>query len=488
MSTIKKQGIQNAIITYTGVVIGFVSLMFIQPYLLRPEELGLTRILIAAASLLSTILPLGVSSVTIRYFPFFRNEEKKHHGFFGFMLLFPLVGTVICAILVYVFKNVVIQQYIDQSPLFTYYFDLLLPFATIMGVNMALNAYSASLFKTTIITFLEGIWSRVLFILLIVLFYYEWIDLSQFIHLFVFSYLLQTIWMCIYLFVVDKPTLKIDRNYLKGVGLRKVIGYGLFLTLSNIAMLSIKHLDAILIGKYWDLTYVAVFSVSAYISLIIEIPLNSLERITNSKVADAFSTKNLESIKSIYYQSVKYLMLGGGLLLVGIVANVHELLGLLPEEYHAGANVTIVSCFAAFLNVSTGVNSSIIYNSPKYYYGTILLVALMILALIFNIWLIPMYGMVGAVIVTGGLAVIYNIVKFLIILIFYKMQPYDFSSVKILLVITLSFVAVTLIPQIENNILSMAVKSMVIGVVYIGGTYLFNIVPELHKHIPFLRS
>ena len=71
MSTIKKQGIQNALITYLGVAIGFVSLMFIQPNLLKPEELGLTRILIAAASLLSTILPLGISSITTRFFPFF---------------------------------------------------------------------------------------------------------------------------------------------------------------------------------------------------------------------------------------------------------------------------------------------------------------------------------------------------------------------------------------------------------------------------------
>ncbi len=488
MSTIKEQGIRNALITYAGVVIGFVSLMFIQPNLLKPEELGLTRILIAAASLLSTILPLGVSSVTIRYFPFFRSQEKKHHGFFGFMLLFPLIGTVICAILVYVFKNIVVQQYIDQSPLFTYYFDLLLPFATIMGVNMALNAYSASLFKTTIITFLEGILSRVVFIALIVLFYYEWITLSQFVHLFVFSYLLQTIWMCIYLFVVDRPSVKIDGNYLKGVGLRKMIGYGLFLTLTNVATLSIKHLDAILIGKYWDLSYVAVFSVAAYISLIIEIPLNSLERITNTKVAQAFSDNDYESIKKIYYQSVKYLMLGGGLLLVGIVSNVHELLGLLPEEYHVGANVTIISCFAAFLNVSTGVNSSIIFNSTKYYYGTLLLVVLMVLALIFNIWFIPMYGMVGAAMVTGGLAVLYNIAKFLIILLFYKMQPYDLSSLKILFVICMSFLATYFLPEMENGLLSMFIKTTTICSVYFVGSYVLKIVPELHRHIPFRKK
>ncbi|MBL0329764.1 MAG: oligosaccharide flippase family protein [Bacteroidetes bacterium] len=488
MSTIKKQGIQNTLITYIGVVIGFVSLMFIQPNLLKPEELGLTRILVAAASLLATILPLGVSSITTRYFPFFRNEDKRHHGYFGFMMLFPLVGTIVCGVLVYSFKDMIVRQYVEQSPMFTYYFDLILPFATIMGVNMALNAYSSSLFKTTIITFLEGILSRVLFIVLIVFYYFKLLSLSQFIHLFVFSYLLQTIWMCGYLYKIDRPSLKIDNHYLRGVGLNKLIGYGLFLTLSNVASLSLKHLDAVIIGKYWDLSYVGVFAVAAYISLIIEIPLNSLERISHSKVAQAFANEDFESIKKIYYQSVKYLMLVSGILLVGIISNVHELLGLLPEEYHKGATVTIISCCAAFLNVSTGVNTSIIFNSPKYLYGTVLLIVLMVLALIFNLWLIPVYGMIGAALVTGALAVLYNVTKFLLILIFYKMQPYDLSSLKILLVIGLSFGITFLLPTIESGIIAMVVKTSVITVTYVGLAYVMKIVPEFHKYLPFHKG
>ncbi|MGZ4077493.1 MAG: lipopolysaccharide biosynthesis protein, partial [Bacteroidia bacterium] len=439
MSSIKKQGIQNAVITYIGVVIGFISLMFIQPELLKPEELGLTRILIASSSLLATILPLGVSSVTTRYFPFFRNESKKHHGFFGFMLLFPLVGTAVCAILIYSFKHFIISQYIDQSPLFTYYFDLLLPLATIMGFNMALNAYSSSLFKTTIITFLEGILARILFILLIILYHFNWIDLSQFINLFVLSYLLQTICMCIYLFVVDKPSFMIDKDHFKSFGIKKLAGFGLLLTVTSVSSLSLKHLDAILIGKYYNLSSVGIFAVAAYISIIIEIPLSSLERISNTKIAQAFANKDLESIRKIYYQSVKYLMLIGGLFLVGIIGNINDLLSLLPEPYHNGVWVTIISSCAAFLNVSTGVNTSIIFNSAKYLYGTILLVLLMVLALVLNIILIPVYGITGAALATGIIAVVYNMIKFLIILVHFKMQPYDNSSVKIIFVIVVSF-------------------------------------------------
>ena len=488
MSSIKKQGIQNAVITYIGVVIGFVSLIFIQPNLLQTEEVGLTRILIAASSLLATILPLGVSSVTTRYFPFFRNEEKKHYGYFGFMMLFPLVGTLICAILIYSFKHFIISQYIHQSPLFTQYFDLLLPLATIMGFNMTLNAYSASLFKTTIITFLEGILSRLLFILLIVLYHFGRINLSQFINLFVLSYLLQTIVMCIYLFKVDSPSFKIDTAFFRTVGIKKLVGFGLLLAVTNISSLSLKFLDSILIGKYYNLSYVGVFAVAAFISVVIEVPLNSLERISHTKIAQAFANKDLKSVKDIYYQSVKYLMLIGGLLLVGIISNIYDLLSLLPEPYHKGVWVTIISSCAAFLNVSTGVNTSIIFNSTKYLYGTILLVLLMILAVVLNVLLIPVYGIIGAAIATGIIAVIYNVTKFILIWVHFKMQPYDSSSLKILLVIAICFVVSYFLPELSNAVFSIALKTIVITAVYLFLTYFLKIVSEFHKYIPFVKK
>lgn len=483
MSSIKKQGIRNAIITYIGVLIGFASLMFIQPNLLKPEELGLTRILIAAASVVATILPFGVSSVTTRFFPYFRNEEKKHHGYFGFMLLYPLLGALVCGVLIYAFKNIIISQYIEQSFLFTRFFDLLLPFAFIIGLNMALNAYCESLFKTTIITFFEGIFTRILFILLIIIYYFRWIDLTQFMYLFVVIYLMQAISMFFYIYSVDKPSLKIDTSHLKSVGLAKLIKYGLLLTATNFSSLSLKHLDALMIGKYMSLDYVGVFAVSAYIALVIEIPLTSLERITHTKVAQGWATNDVDGIKKIYYQSVKYLMLGGGLLLVGIIANIHDLLSLLPETYHKGATVAIIACIGGFLNIATGVNTSILFSSEKYIYGTYLLFLLLIVAVVLNIILIPIYGIIGAALATAMSSVIYNGLKYFIILKNFKMQPYNISSLKILFVIAIAFFISYFLPSLNNVIVTMIIKSVVITCVYVGLAYFFKIVPEFHKYV-----
>lgn len=487
MSTIKKQGIRNTIITYLGVVIGFVSLIFVQPNLLQPNELGLTRILIAAASLIATILPLGITSVTTKFFPYFRNEEKNHHGYFGFMFIFPVIGSIICGILIYVSKDFIIGQYKEQSYLFTQYFDMLLPFAIIMGINMTLNAYCSSLFKTTIISLFEGVVTRILFIVIIVIYYFKWIGLTQFIYLFVAIYLLQIISMVIYIYSIDTPSFRIDKDILKKVGVGKLLKFGSLLTLASFSSLSLKHLDSIMIGKYMSLESVGIFAVSAYLALVIEIPLTSLEKITHTKVSQAWANKDVESIRQIYYQSVKYLMLIGGLLLIGIIANINDLLLLLPNAYHQGVLVAIIACVGGFLNISTGVNTSILFTSEKYIYGTYLLFLLLILAVTLNIIFIPMFGIVGAALATAISSVVYNFLKYLIILKNFKMQPYNLSSAKIILVIIFTFSVAIFIPSVNNVFLSLIIKSGIITITYGISTYVLNIVPEFHSYLNFRR-
>lgn len=483
MSSIKQQGIANTIITYTGVLIGFVSLLFIQPRLLRADELGLTRILIAGASLISTILPLGVSSVTTKFFPYFRNKEKKHYGYFGFMLLFPLIGTLICALLIFMLKPLIVGLYEAESPLFVRFFDYLLPFAVIMSLNMALNAYSSSLFKTTVISLWESVLTRLLFIVVITVYFLHWIDLEQFIRLFVSIYLLQLISMFIYVYRVDTPSFRFNRKWLNSVGLGRMLSFGLMLTLTNASSISLKHLDAIMIGKYLSLTSVGIFAVAAYIAYVIEVPLNSLEKITHTKVAQAWADNDHHYIEKIYYQSVRYLMLLGGLLLVGIVSNIHDLLSLLPAAYQQGSTVAIIACVGSFLNVATGVNTSILFTSSKYIYGTFLLVFLLVLTIGMNVVLIPRYGIEGAALAAVISMVIYNVIKYAVLLKHYHLQPYDSSSLKILFVIALAFAVAYVVPATGNVWLTMLLRSSVVVAVYALSTYLLNIVPEFHQYL-----
>ena len=123
MGVIRRQGIKNTIIGYLGILIAFVSFFVVQPYCLTKEEIGLTRVLYSFSIIVAMFVPLGIGNATIKYFPLFKDEEKKNHGFFGFMNIFPLIGYVVSAALLFTFKDFILNQYRSESPLLLEYFD-----------------------------------------------------------------------------------------------------------------------------------------------------------------------------------------------------------------------------------------------------------------------------------------------------------------------------------------------------------------------------
>jgi O-antigen/teichoic acid export membrane protein len=174
--------------------------------------------------------------------------------------------------------------------------------------------------------------------------------------------------------------------------------------------------------------------------------------------------------------------------MIGIIINIQDLLSLLPEIYHKGTTVAMIACVGGFLNIATGVNTSILLTSDKYMYVTYLLFFLFVLAFVLNIFLIPRYGIEGAALATALSSFIYNMLKYFIIWKNFKMQPYNASSFKIFFVIVFVFVICYFLPSMTNAIVSMLFKSTVITVMYLGLTYFLNIVPEFHKYILFFKK
>ena len=488
MGVIQRQGIKNTIITYAGIAVGFISLIFIQPNLLTPSELGLIRVLLAFSGFISTVFLLGVSNVNIRYFPFFKNPEKKHHGYFGLMLLFPLAGSIIGAIGLYVLKSFIVAQYSEQSKLFTEYFNFIFPLTVFITFTIALNSYSNALYKSTVPSFLNDIVNKILFVVVILLYYLKFVNLYQFIFCFVSIYAVQALMMLSYIFIIDSPGIKIDFSFLKTVNVSGMIKYGLLLMLTYISSISLKFLDSMMIAKFLPLAFVGIYSIAAFIATVIETPLLSMERIATAKIAYAWAHNQVDEIKIIYYKSAKYMSLLGGILLIGVIVNVYDLLFLLPEDYRQGANVAILISYSAFINMATGVNYSIIYNSSKYIYGFVFVTVLLVLTIIGNLILIPKYGIEGAAMATAFASIVYNLLKYFYIWKVFKMQPFDFSFAKIFLIMAFCFGLNYFLPSLNNHIAAIIFRSIIIAVVYGIATYFLKIVPEFHKYIPFIEE
>ncbi len=488
MGIIQRQGIQNTIITYVGIFIGFLNLLVVQPYFLTAEEIGLTRVLFSFSSLLAVVFPLGVGHITIRYFPHFRDREKRHHGFFGLVVLLSVIGYVLMAAALFFLRDFFIGQYQKESPLFTEYFDYVFPFSFFIGLVTVLNVYAYALFKTTFPSLLNDVAVRIFTIIVISVYFLKILTLQQFIFVFVTIYALQLVILVTYIFKVDKPGLKINFEILKQHKPVEIMQYGLLLSVASIASLGLKYLDSIMIAKYLPLAQVGIYTVAVFIPTVIEAPLNSLEKISITKTASALVAKNMNEVKEIYYKSSRYMMLLGGLLFLGININISYLLAFLPSEYAGGETVVLIVSVSAFFTMMFGTNTAMIFNSEHYRYGVFLLIFLVLSAFLFNIVFIPKFGIEGAAFATAISAVLYALLKYFFILAKYKLQPFNLKTFYVLILVLACLAINSFLPETGNRITNILIHSSIITVIYISIVYFLKIVPEFHKYIPFLKS
>jgi O-antigen/teichoic acid export membrane protein len=479
MGVIQKQGIQNTIISYLGIIIGFVNVLILQPTMLSPDELGLTRILYSTATLLGTVFPLGLNGVTIKFLPQFRNAETGNRGFLGFLLLASFIFSIIMFVILFLFKDIIIEKYATNSALFVEYIYYILPLTLAVGFISIINVYFFAQFKTTIPSFLNEIYIRLLLIVIVSLYFIKIIPFEWFMRFYLLIFISQLTILVLLIFKNEMKSFLIDWTVFNKKKIKELLSFSLTMALATIASIALRNIDILIIGIYLPLSNIAIYTIAVTIAGIVEAPSNALGKIADSKISNAFASNNLSEISEIYSKSTRILMVIGFVLFTLITANITELLSFLPQNYRDGENVIIIVSLSALFNMMTGINSSIIFYSNKHKQGTVLLVFLIISSIILNIVLIPKYGIIGAAIATSLNLFLYNLVKLLMIYYYFKLQPFGNYVWKIVVVSLVSFILCNFIHiGIKTDIiLKSAIICMLFGIAIIK----FNILPEFSK-------
>ncbi|CAN5568542.1 hypothetical protein BH11BAC1_BH11BAC1_06650 [soil metagenome] len=480
MGVIRRQGITNTITTYIGIVIGFISLIVISPHFLTKEELGLTRILYSFSLLAAMFVPIGIGNATTKYFPLFKNEKTRHHGFFGFMLLFPIIGFILGTGLIWLLRDFIMNQYRRESPLFLEFFNYVFPLIFFLSFIAILGVYCSSHFKSTIPAFLNDVVVRLLTIALITVYYLKWLTLHQFIGWYVGIYAIQLCGLIIYIFIFDKPGFKIDWNYFREKKFFELIRYGLLLWFAGVASIGLKYFDSIMIAKFMPLGFVGIYTIAAFIPTVIEAPLTAIDKIAASKIAFAWAENRRDEIYSIYHKSSLYMLLLGGFLFLNININISSLLTFLPPDYSQGRWVVLIISIGTLFNMATGLNASILFNSDKYRYGAVFLISLAVIVFALQMVLIPRMGLQGAALATSISALIYNSMLTITVWKFFRLQPFDKKNLRIAALIVSCFFLNYLIPDLENSYFDIILHSFVISLIYFLTFYRLKILPELN--------
>jgi len=467
MGIIQRQGIQSTIITYAGIFIGFLSLLWVQPNFLKAEEVGLTRVLFSFSFLVSTVLPMSAGNVIARYFPRFRDAAAKHHGFLGFILLFPLIGILICFPLLYFLKPLIVAQYVEESPLFASYFSLIFPLSLILTLLAIVNNYLYSIFRPLLPALGQEVIIRLLFIFLVFWYASGQLSLENFIYAFVGTYLMQLLLVVYQLLKIGNISLKPDRSLLTPQFIKEIRKYAWMVFLAGIASMAIKLMDVIILGQFVPLALVGVYGIAAFIPIFIEAPINALDKVANAQIAHSWEKNDIQNIQDIYYKSARYLFLLGGLLFLLITLNAPYVLKWLPNEYYQGLPVISILSLSALFNLMTGSNSSIIFTSEKFTAGAIALVSVAVIDLILLYTFIPIWGIEGAAWATCSASLLYNTFKWLYIKVKFKLQPFDLRTIYISAAILATYGITSFLPLLGNVWMDCALHTILASTLYL---------------------
>lgn len=482
MGIIINQSIRNAVISYSGIILGFISTVILFPHILGAERFGLTRTLIAIMTICVQLVNVGIPNSIIKFFPALSDKTKNPPGLYWIFIIPPLIGFIIYGIIFLFLKDFILGLYVDSS-LLTNYYHFIIPLVFSLAAFGILNSFLTASLDTVFASFLRDVLIRVVVIIDLILFYFEIINFDQFVLIFVLNYSLQYILLFIYALKKRYINFRPSRKPIDKLARKDISQYSFFAFFSGFTMILVGNIDLIMVDIFKGLEQTGVYAVALYVGAIISIPRRSIAKISFPIISNSFKKNDFDNIRNIYTQSSLNQLLVGLLIYIGILSNLENLYSLLPNTFADGATVIIIIGLANLFDISTGANGQIIISSQYYKFDFIASLILMITSIILNLLLIPIYGLTGAAIATASSIFIYNAIKMVFVWMKFKMHPFKWSTLAIItLGISILFL-ISLVPMLFNNYIDIVLRSSLITLTYMAFVWVFNLSDEINSTI-----
>ena len=127
MGFIQKDALRTMIITYLGLLLGYLNKGILFVLILSTEEIGLINLILSVGLLFAQLSNLGAINAISTFLPFFRDDSAKKQSFLKLNIIFVFAGILLFSLLVVLLQGQIIKFYSAKSALFVdYYFWIIL--------------------------------------------------------------------------------------------------------------------------------------------------------------------------------------------------------------------------------------------------------------------------------------------------------------------------------------------------------------------------
>jgi len=486
MGIVRKQSIIGSIFVYAGAGLGFVISALLFPKFLTSAQIGLISILITYSILFSQLASAGFLNTITRMFPYFRNEEKKHNGFLFLTLTVVAIASILMSGVYYVIEPYILQNSSNENTLFSDYAHLIVPLFIFIVFFNIFDSYTKALFNATRGILLKELVLRILILGVFVLYYFDLINFSQFILLYVLSYGAIMLYLMLKLIAEKQFSLQPNKELLNKPMIKEITSvslYGLFISAAGFIAINI---DRIMIEKLVaedPLSQVGIYATCTFFATMIILPSRPLMKITSTIIAEAWKDKDMDELQNVYTKSTITQLIIGTLVFIGIWINIDNIFEIIPEEYKAGKWVILFIGLFYLSDMASGANNNIIGNSPEYRKLSLITVVLIILIITLNFVFIPKFGISGAAFASFLAKFIFNFMSYLFTRTKYKLQPYNIQHVKIIAIGVIAYYATFLLPNMNNLYIDIVLKSGLISILFCVLIYITKVSEDVNEMV-----
>jgi O-antigen/teichoic acid export membrane protein len=316
----------------------------------------------------------------------------------------------------------------------------------------------------------------------VIIFAFDYITFDTFIKLFVVCYIVPPVGLFIYCLRRKILTFKLKITPQIKEYYKPAIKYGLFCLFAGIGTSLVVTIDSLMLAGMVGLTGVAIYGNASNLLSALQMPYRSFATISAPLVAQYWQQNDMKSMQIIYQKFTLNIVIVSMFLFLLIWHNLDSLYLYIPD-YAAGKWAFLILFIGKFIDIATGLNNVILNTSKKYIWDLYFAAFLIVTAIVFNLLLIPIWGIYGAAISTTFCVIILSIAKISIVKIFFHIQPF---TNKVWIVTAMGIVTcllISLIPVFLHWTLDVIMRCGLVCLLFMLPVYLFKISNEINSGI-----
>jgi O-antigen/teichoic acid export membrane protein len=464
MGFIQKDALKTMITSYLGVALGYLNKAVLFILILSTEQIGLMNLLLSVGLLFAQFANLGTFYTTWKFFPFFKNKEKSHHGLIPFMLIIVCIGVVFFSVLALLFRSNIENLYIEKSPLFSEYFIWIIPIGISYVFFMVFEIYLRSLYKNLLAVIVNEIVLRLLLTVLLILLLFEQISFEQLVIIHSLSYVVPTLILMFYLKNIGELDLSIKSIQIAKRFKKILLQFSAINYINTLGYVLVTSLDLLMVSQMIGLKATGVYSTMVFLAGAILVP---------------YKHREMRKMQELYIKFSSVSLVIGLVFFLLIWLNIDPLFSFLPPEFLAGKWIFFFLIIGKLIDMYCGLNGSILVTSKKYKYDVYFTLLLIGVVYVLNLILLPIYGAIGAAISTLIALFLYNAIRLFFVAYHFKMLPFTKNQLPVILLGALTLLVGTFTIELStNSILQILIQTTVVASLFFAPIYFLKLEQE----------